>query len=336
MSTTTVDTYPVALAVASYLGYNGYKKGSLSQTGAITAALVGYANLANPYIGHGLTLICFYLTGSRATKYKANIKAQLEAHSSPTSAIKVDTDDNKKKDVSSGNRSAIQVLCNSATATLACIVFRKLNSGFNVAAIDPLGKEMLKLIQLGRVKIGLNNLLLTLIVGGHYAACLGDTLASELGILSKSQPRLITNPFRVVPKGTNGGVSTWGLFVSAIGGALIGVVQSVCIAYHYYGSNQSSGKDVQVYAQLTALLTAAGLVGSLIDSVLGATLQQTLVNKLTKRVLVNQFTDAKPTDFSNGQWTNVSGYNLLSNNGVNFVASAITALGTAWFGLQLF
>src|SRR5260370_8225741 len=53
------------------------------------------------------------------------------------------------------------------------------------------------------------------------ACCLGDTIASEIGILSKSTPRLATT-WRKVPPGTNGGMTILGTLGSAFGGALIG------------------------------------------------------------------------------------------------------------------
>ena len=51
---------------------------------------------------------------------------------------------------------------------------------------------------------------------------MGDTLASELGILSKSPPLLITT-FKRVPPGTNGAMSVLGTVVSILGGGLIGL-----------------------------------------------------------------------------------------------------------------
>lgn len=57
----------------------------------------------------------------------------------------------------------------------------------------------------------------------QLACCLGDTLASELGILSKSPPLLITT-FRRVPPGTNGAMSVLGTTVSILGGGFIGLI----------------------------------------------------------------------------------------------------------------
>jgi uncharacterized membrane protein len=60
--------YPGAAAVATVLAGHGYHKGSLSASGAVAAWLVGYGHLANPLKLFGVTMISFYLIGSRATK----------------------------------------------------------------------------------------------------------------------------------------------------------------------------------------------------------------------------------------------------------------------------
>lgn len=63
----------------------------------------------------------------------------------------------------------------------------------------------------------------SLITDRQLACCLGDTLASELGILSKSPPLLITT-FKRVPPGTNGAMSVLGTTVSILGGGFIGLI----------------------------------------------------------------------------------------------------------------
>ena len=62
----------------------------------------------------------------------------------------------------------------------------------------------------------------------HFACCLGDTLASELGILSRSPPILITT-LKPVPPGTNGGLSTMGTLASVGGGLFMGLTIAVTL-----------------------------------------------------------------------------------------------------------
>lgn len=60
--------YPGSLLTATGLALHGYRKGSLSRSGAIAAFCVGYGHLAGPVKVFGITMIVFYLIGSRATK----------------------------------------------------------------------------------------------------------------------------------------------------------------------------------------------------------------------------------------------------------------------------
>ena len=63
-----MKTYPIAILIAALLGVHGLRKGSLSRSGAIGAFIAGYGHFANPLKVFGVTLIAFYLLGSRATK----------------------------------------------------------------------------------------------------------------------------------------------------------------------------------------------------------------------------------------------------------------------------
>jgi len=95
----------------------------------------------------------------------------------------------------------------------------------------------------------------------------GDTLASELGMLSTSPPILITSGKRVAP-GQDGGVTLWGTVAAALGGVLmaacdLGVVATVGAPDHF----------VSIQDTLITCVVSA-VVGSTADSLLGAVLQQ--------------------------------------------------------------
>jgi uncharacterized protein (TIGR00297 family) len=142
----------------------------------------------------------------------------------------------------------------------------------------------------------------------HFACATGDTWASEVGILSKSRPRLISTLFlREVPHGTNGGLSWLGTAASTAGGLFIG------LCYYALSGFQSS--------QLPAiyLATACGLFGSLIDSLLGATLQATYYSEERKCIV-------EKLDNSDKSIVRVCGWNVLSNDAVNFFSIFITMM----------
>jgi len=100
---------------------------------------------------------------------------------------------------------------------------------------------------------------------GALSTATADTLSSELGILSKKKPRLITS-FKRVKTGTDGAISALGT-AAEIGGALI-----ICIfilVFNYYGA--FTGLDIW---KVLAITFFSGLFGCTVDSLLGATIER--------------------------------------------------------------
>jgi len=100
---------------------------------------------------------------------------------------------------------------------------------------------------------------------GNYAGFIGaistataDTLASEIGVLSK--PILITSQEQVQP-GTNGGVSVLGTVAGLIGALIIGVSSFIV----------NVSPDI-THSILIAIMS--GMIGCFVDSLLGATLER--------------------------------------------------------------
>lgn len=89
------------------------------------------------------------------------------------------------------------------------------------------------------------------------AAALADTLSSEIGLLSKRKPVLISN-LKEVEAGTDGGVTPLG-FGAAVLGAL------AIAAIHFAWFNDLAG---------FAIIVFAGFLGSVFDSLLGATMER--------------------------------------------------------------
>lgn len=92
---------------------------------------------------------------------------------------------------------------------------------------------------------------------GAFASALADTMSSEIGMLSKQKPKLITN-FQPVTKGTDGGVTMLGMLAAFVGALIIAT-------FYFYFSRK---------AEVALIILISGFVGSVVDSLLGATLER--------------------------------------------------------------
>ena len=155
----------------------------------------------------------------------------------------------------------------------------------------------------------------------HHATSLADTLASEMGILANETPFLITRPWKRVPPGTNGGITFTGLLWSVMGGWVIGVL---CVITDWVGGTL----PVHAFATV-AYASMCGLLGSLLDSLLGAVAQVTYFDTEKKKI-VHASRRGVPAIQP------ICGFNVLTNEQVNLVSTALTTFLGGWVMAPLF
>lgn len=135
----------------------------------------------------------------------------------------------------------------------------------------------------------------------NYAAVAADTFSSELGILSKSRPRLLTSwNLRVVPPGTNGGVTLLGTIAGCLGAFTIAFTSTILLPFcapetlsragKMFGKPTSgleggSGWTWREKGLWMLFITLWGSLGSLVDSALGGWLQASVVDARTGKVV---------------------------------------------------
>jgi uncharacterized protein (TIGR00297 family) len=133
---------------------------------------------------------------------------------------------------------------------------------------------------------------------GAMATVAADTWATELGVLSRQPPRLITT-FASVPRGTSGAISVVGTLATAAGALAMGVVFALSLPI--------------ITPVLVLAGAVGGLIGSLSDSLMGATVQRLFA---TANGPSERHTAA---DGSAHQL--IRGWMWLNNDMVNFVSS---------------
>ena len=169
------------------------------------------------------------------------------------------------------------------------------------------------------------------------AAANADTWATELGVLSRSEPRLITSG-KIVERGASGGISLAGTLAALAGSGLVALLG----AFLWMGRTGLNAQGLpgglasllgaaplQLDAGLVMssffLLALCGLAGSLVDSLLGATVQVMYTCPVCQKE-----TERWPTHTCGTQTLRLRGWRWLDNDWVNLactLSSALIALG---------
>lgn len=139
---------------------------------------------------------------------------------------------------------------------------------------------------------------------GVVATAASDTLATEVGLLSRVKPRLITNLRLQVEPGTSGGVTALGTAMAVVGALIIGLAASML---GFFGGSVS---------KVIAVATIGGTLGSIGDSLLGALLQEKYRCVVCSKVIEKPAHHGSKALF-------ISGIRGLDNNLVNLTSTFI-------------
>lgn len=178
---------------------------------------------------------------------------------------------------------------------------------------------------------------------GALATVNADTWATELGVLSKSRPKLITTG-KEVEVGTSGGVTVAGTLAALAGATLIALIGGYFAGrweldrvYENWVSQPAPGIFVDPHDPITlfwfgfvrVLWIGAflGLVASLVDSLMGATVQAI---HFCDHCGIE--TERHPTHTCGSPTRQVRGWRWLDNDWVNFISSVVGAgvAGGVW------
>ncbi|HXQ92825.1 MAG TPA: DUF92 domain-containing protein [Nitrososphaerales archaeon] len=145
---------------------------------------------------------------------------------------------------------------------------------------------------------------------GSMAAAMSDTVATEIGLLSSSKPRLISNLRIFVEPGTSGGVSILGElagFASALGIALIGISLDII------------NGDFRLVSAAAISIIFGAIIATNFDSLIGGTVQGQNKCQVCGIMTESLHHHDKPT-------VSVRGMRLLDNNAVNLIATLAGAI----------
>ncbi|KAK0373388.1 integral membrane protein DUF92 [Colletotrichum paranaense] len=264
-----IYAFPATLALV----YRAWSHQSLTPAGIVAAVITAIAHAYHPWNLPFALLCTFFLAGTRATKVKHDVKAQMTMASRGTSG-------------GEGARTHVQVFANSLMASCLSLLHAYQLNKRKDAILDTTTPN-----PSGTLCFSWGGDLLVIGIIANYAAVAADTFSSELGILAKGEPRLITSPtLRKVPRGTNGGVTPLGIAAGALGSMIIVTASMVFLPLC---GDDSAGKvggglgawTTQQRSTFMLGMTLWGVLGSLLDSVLGAVFQRSVRDVRTGKIV---------------------------------------------------
>jgi uncharacterized protein (TIGR00297 family) len=293
-----IGSLVLGLSLSLGIGLFAYWRGALSRSGVLGAVLMGTAIFGMGGFVPGLLLVAFFVSSTLLSHYKARVKEQFS-----------------EKFQKGSRRDLGQALANGGWAALMAIA---------MSAAEWFGWD-------GRTQQVLFAAFL-----GAMATVTADTWATEIGVLSKTLPRMVTTG-HVVPAGTSGAITLLGTVTSFCGGAFIGIVavtgmlaQAFAMGNLGWSGNWNFISNAIAVGMVMLVLGVAtsGLLGSLFDSLLGATVQGIYFCEYDE-------TQTEKKIHGCGRATRlVRGWAWLDNDAVNFSASvfgSLVAAMTAYF-----
>ncbi|EHK16549.1 uncharacterized protein TRIVIDRAFT_5499, partial [Trichoderma virens Gv29-8] len=262
----------IAVPAIAALVLRAWSKKSLTPAGLVAATATAIAHAYHPWNLPFVLLVVFFLAGTRVTHVKENVKATLTMSAKGSSG-------------GEGPRTHIQVFANSLVASILSVLHaNQLHA--RAAALKTPGVPDPN----GSMCYAWGGDLFIVGIIANYAAVAADTFSSELGILSKSEPRLITSlTLRKVPRGTNGGVTLLGLGAGLLGSLTIVTSSMLFLPMCDESTVSKRGGGAPWSADNRRLfmgfLILWGTLGSVLDSFLGAIFQRSVKDVRTGKIV---------------------------------------------------
>lgn len=283
-----INTIVGALVVGAF-GAFSIKARIVDISGLIAGFIVGFG----VWLGGGFSwfsiILAFHLTAGAFTKYKYERK--------------------RKQGLAQekgGARGWPNVFANGGTAMVCAIIGGFFLYSYQQSSILPvLNIEVFGLAFFGFL--------------GSTSTMIADTLGTEIGLLSKSKPRLITNFKKTVEPGTSGGVTILGELGGVLGALIVSSI--AWVVYIIHNIYQIPFFQLPFFGiELLIIGIVSGLAGCAVDSFIGATVQgifqcQGECGKITEK-----------SKHCGVPAKHLRGWRILDNNMVNFTAGLSGAI----------